>query len=725
MDSQTSNLKLKNYYDNFPKDREFFLLDKEDNIKDFKQTDMNDPEHLFVFTENKEKKNQQKIYKKSNFLKDYDFVRVETVNTNIYLNFIIPKFKFEKGDRGIRLLTEIKNKTSFMKDIYIKTKINFQSNNIVFKEIISAPNDKKFYNKIFILPKNQQILNESRKRQNQNIIYNNYNGYNNPNNNSINLNNNTHFYNGGFYYNNNNLEHFTLVQRPNMNQFNNIDNIQYINDQNNYNIIQNNQNQAYSQNNSVQNNLYNINNSNQNYINISNNQFNNSNTNNNSNINNQQNINNGISNNYQNLTNSDKDNSNKKDLNFPPDNKQKNNLSDKDKSEKNLKPKPEKNDEDKSDDKFGTKPPENPPKKYIFPTKGLRNIGSTCYMNATLQCLLHVNELIVYFIDEYPKDQKTLNEINKNAPTRGDISRVFFNLVNGVYDEENPKKSKKSIKAKTSFWPFGSGNKDTFSPDEFKKTLGKHNIQFRKFEANDSKDLILYLLQTLHEELNYFGNKNQRLKYIPNQYNIFETFSHFNYNYNSNNFSKISVLFYGTYLNSTACQTCKNILYNFQKFEFISFGLFKYNNKTFNIMDGFRDNSMPSLLAGDNQFFCGYCKQLKDAETTCTIFEPPNKLLINLDYGKNKKYKPSRIDFDEEIDITNFVNFDYKQKFKYRLLSVCTHYGNSGSSGHYIAFCRNKDNRWYEFNDSSCSECSKNSIYGGSPYLLLYERIFG
>ena len=64
MDSQTSNLKLKNYYDNFPKDREFFLLDKEDNIKDFKQTDMNDPEHLFVFTENKEKKNTKRYLKK-------------------------------------------------------------------------------------------------------------------------------------------------------------------------------------------------------------------------------------------------------------------------------------------------------------------------------------------------------------------------------------------------------------------------------------------------------------------------------------------------------------------------------------------------------------------------------------------------------------------------------------------------------------------------------------
>ena len=44
-------------------------------------------------------------------------------------------------------------------------------------------------------------------------------------------------------------------------------------------------------------------------------------------------------------------------------------------------------------------------KRYIFPKKGLRNIGSTFYMNTTLQCLLHVSDLIIYFIDEFPKDQ--------------------------------------------------------------------------------------------------------------------------------------------------------------------------------------------------------------------------------------------------------------------------------------------------------------------------------
>ena len=70
--------------------------------------------------------------------------------------------------------------------------------------------------------------------------------------------------------------------------------------------------------------------------------------------------------------------------------------------------------------------------KYIFPIKGLKNISNTYYMNSILQCLLHVSELTIYFIDEYPKDLNELSKINKNVPTRGDISRTYYNLVQGV-----------------------------------------------------------------------------------------------------------------------------------------------------------------------------------------------------------------------------------------------------------------------------------------------------
>ena len=363
-------------------------------------------------------------------------------------------------------------------------------------------------------------------------------------------------------------------------------------------------------------------------------------------------------------------------------------------------------------------PPIPPNAKYIFPLKGLLNVGLTCYMNATLQCLLHASELVVYFLDEYPNDRQMLKAKNKTAITKGNISDAFNELVIGVCDINEINNKLNAINSKT------NPSQEYFSPEHFKEVIGHYNPQFKGFSANDSKDLILYLLQTMHEEMNYFGDNQNSINQRPNQYDRVRTFMYFMTTYNMKNFSIISNIFYGTYEIVTKCFKCNKIIYNFQRFEFISFGMFDYKGKEFNIYNGFEDNQKPSLLTGDNQFYCSYCKSLQDASSTSKIIQPPNKLIINIDYGKNKKFKPSKIKFDEQIDITKYVNFDFGAKIEYKIIGVCTHKGESGITGHYIAYCKHRStNKWYKFNDSECKESSNNNIYKDSPYLLLYEKV--
>jgi ubiquitin C-terminal hydrolase len=382
---------------------------------------------------------------------------------------------------------------------------------------------------------------------------------------------------------------------------------------------------------------------------------------------------------------------------------------------------------------------------YLFPKIGLNNIGSTCYMNATLQCLLHVSELTVYFLREYPNDKKNLNEKNKLIESHGQLSNAFYELVKGVCEDEYKIKKNLNIaklhnsvddsnysgshKGIDKAEPILSSSNtvishSSFSPYNFKKTLGIYNPQFKKFEANDSKDLILYLMQTMHEELNYFGGNPSTNLSRPNQYDKVNTFMYFMNSYNALNFSIISNIFYGTYENATLCHKCNKLLFNYQKFEFISFGMFDYKNKVFDIYNGFEDNSKPQQLRGENKFYCNTCKNLEDAEITSKIIQPPNKLLINIDYGKNKAFKPSQVKFDEIIDITKYVCFDFGAPIRYKIMGVCTHLGSSGSYGHYIAYCKHRETgEWFNFNDSSCRKCYKDDIYGGSPYLLLYKKL--
>ena len=350
---------------------------------------------------------------------------------------------------------------------------------------------------------------------------------------------------------------------------------------------------------------------------------------------------------------------------------------------------------------------------YIFPLIGLNNVGSTCFMNATLQCLLHISELNLYFLNEYPNDHNLLRTKNSSCETMGNISLAYYNVINEVY--------LKSIQCNNNYYM----NNNSFAPSEFKETLGKYNSQFRFYEANDSKDLILYLLQTFHEELNYFGDQPFPVNLLrPNQINRADTFNYFTNTYNIQNFSIISKLFYGTYENIIKCCNCNKMYFSYQKFEFISFSTYNYRNGIFNIYNGFQDNQAIQYLRGNNKYFCPSCQNLHDGETCCTIIQPPSKLIINIDYGKNKINDVKQLIFDEMIDITSFVNFDFGKKIIYQISGVCTHLGSSGPTGHYIAYCRNKlTGMWYNFNDSFVRLCDKSEIYRGSPYLLVYEQI--
>ena len=596
--------------------------------------------------------------------------------------------------------------------------------------------------------------------ENNSYYNNNINSINNNNSNNSNNSNNNNYpnnYNTNSYRNyNNNNSNINYYNNSNNNQNNN-DSINYSINNNNYNnnmnIYNNNSNKNYYNNNTNNNYNNNLNNSNYNNsnniynININNrtknnnyntiiiNKINNKNSNNNannyyniSNINNnnsnQINNNNNFINNKKTILMSKINNNNKNNSN----NNKINNDNDNDDDNDNYNQNKENFKEDFfSNMESGTViiPSKKKPKEninnisYFFPLVGLNNVGSTCFMNATLQCLLHVSELSLYFLKEFPNDQQTLRKKNSSSESHGSISEAYCNLVNSVYEED-----KKEIS--NSFFSFSNSNNKSFAPRDFKKKLGHYNPQFKYYEANDSKDLILYLLQTFHEELNYMGDQPFPTYLMrPDQLNRANSFNYFMQTYNIQNFSIASKLFFGTYENRTMCCKCRNLFFSFQKFEFISFPTHKYTGKTFNILDGFKDNREIQDLTGDNQYFCQICQAFCDGKICCCIIQPPNKLVINIDYGINKRFKVKKLIFEEIIDITDYINFNFNKRIKYQIAGICTHLGSSGSTGHYIAFCRNKSNgKWYNFNDSTCSECNKDYAFScGNPYLLIYEQI--
>ena len=167
---------------------------------------------------------------------------------------------------------------------------------------------------------------------------------------------------------------------------------------------------------------------------------------------------------------------------------------------------------------------------------GLNNIGATCYMNASLQCLSNTKKLTEFFLNNY-KEKKKKNHI---------IAHEYYELINNLWDEKNNNKS--------------------YSPNSFKEVLSKENPLFAGIQANDSKDLINFLIERLHQELNIAKGNIENINQINqiNQMNENEMLKLFTKEFTSQYNSIISKLFYGMLETKSQCKGCNTIKYNFQ-----------------------------------------------------------------------------------------------------------------------------------------------------------------
>ena len=93
------------------------------------------------------------------------------------------------------------------------------------------------------------------------------------------------------------------------------------------------------------------------------------------------------------------------------------------------------------------------------------------------------------------------------------------------------------------------------------------NPLFIDYKANDAKDLVNFIIMTLHEELNenVVGNNiNATSINLFNNNDINYVYKVFCEEYKRNFKSKISEIFYAIQQTTTKCLNCQNCQYNFQ-----------------------------------------------------------------------------------------------------------------------------------------------------------------
>ena len=328
---------------------------------------------------------------------------------------------------------------------------------------------------------------------------------------------------------------------------------------------------------------------------------------------------------------------------------------------------------------------------------GLQNIGATCYMNATLQCLSNTQRF-----------REGILKLNKNNSQNKELSYSLKEVLVNLWKNDKIK---------------------YYAPYNFKNLIGQMNPLFKGVQANDSKDLILFILETIHRELNI------KKESIPEQSNVNNldfnsVFNQFTTFYKANNQSIVSDEFYGYFVSIMKCGYCNAVTYNVQIMNILIFPLEKvriYMKNQYNFVtldDCFRNYEEPELLAGSDQIYCNKCNMTTNAYNHNKLIISPKTIIINLNRGKGLEFKVG-IKFEEYMDIKKYLLMSDKSPNYYELVGVISHFGGSDMSGHFIAYCKNSfDGKWYKFNDamvnlSSFQEAS--SI--GIPYVLFYSYI--
>ena len=101
-----------------------------------------------------------------------------------------------------------------------------------------------------------------------------------------------------------------------------------------------------------------------------------------------------------------------------------------------------------------------------------------------------------YFLNEKNKERIINNNLALEKKSNTQLSPAYLELITKLWDKNGPK---------------------SFSPYNFMGTVEKMNPLFKKGQAGDSKDFIIFILEQLHKELKkqFYNNDNN----IPlNQY---------------------------------------------------------------------------------------------------------------------------------------------------------------------------------------------------------------
>ncbi|XP_036078103.1 ubiquitin carboxyl-terminal hydrolase 36 isoform X3 [Rousettus aegyptiacus] len=326
------------------------------------------------------------------------------------------------------------------------------------------------------------------------------------------------------------------------------------------------------------------------------------------------------------------------------------------------------------------------PQKVLFPLErlslkwervyrvgaGLHNLGNTCFLNSTVQCLTYTPPLAGYLLSREHSRSCRQGSFCMLCLMQNHIVQAFANSGNAI------------------------------KPVSFIRDLKKIARHFRFGSQEDAHEFLRYTIDAMQKAcLSGCARLDRQTQATTLVHQIF-----------------------GGYLRSRVkCSVCRSVSDTYDPYLDVALEI----RQAANIVRALELFVKPDVLSGENAYMCAKCKKKVPASKRFTIHRTSNVLTLSLkrfaNFSGGKITKD--VGYPEFLNIRPYMSQSSGEPVMYGLYAVLVHSGYSCHAGHYYCYVKASNGQWYQMNDSLVNSSSIKVVLNQQAYVLFYLRIPG